>query len=384
MRRGLALVALVALLLLPVAARAATPNEIGFLDHLAKGGTWVGQTWVPVYDVCWWGSGSLAKPCNTKLPQINVTHKDRTGYSLPELTAEWQGVYTLPGFAPATGSDNGAVIIDHIRDRYNEFWVMTQDPAIGWRAWWGGGEPFTRMIKKDGLWIWPTPNTANIFGPGTPTAHFPEGMPASGIAFVPGLIRLGDMRAGAINHPIQVTVPNACQSKPPATRGRSDTRCWAPSVTVPAPVQYGAKFKLDPSINVDARLTGKHWCFPSVNRTGAQATALGWTGTNCPLPPMAKMILKAVQGAQYIVVTDQSGGQTGINFNTESINRPRSGNWTGVTGNPFAKYLGCDGVQNTGQYNAHVLAPGEWEQDCAAAQWSAWSGFPRTGWYEIP
>jgi hypothetical protein len=132
--------------------------------------------------------------------------------------------------------------VNYIENRYSEFWGMRKDSSGQWVAVWGGSEPFDAFTYPDGLRVWPT------------SEHF-YGTAASGIAMVPGLILLDDLKQNYIDHPVMFSVPNACQHyKPPATRedGMGGADC----------IQYGAKIKLPASINVDAIRSDSRWCAP--------------------------------------------------------------------------------------------------------------------------
>jgi hypothetical protein len=254
---------------------------------------------------------------------------------------------------------------------------MRKDSSGQWVAVWGGSEPFDAFTYPDGLRVWPT------------SEHF-YGTAASGIAMVPGLILLDDLKQNYIDHPVMFSVPNACQHyKPPATRedGMGGADC----------IQYGAKIKLPASINVDAIRSDSRWCAPGPShyngsgggRSLAEAQAAGWDAQTetCPLPPLARMLARVMQD-RFIVATDQTYWGGPITFSVESYDRPRTGNWTGVpAGNPYGPYTGCDGIQGTGQWQPDTntigkpVAAGDWEQDCAQTPSAAWKGFP---WDQMP
>jgi hypothetical protein len=170
----------------------------------------------------------------------------------------------------------------------------------------------------------------------------------------------------------------ACGHKLPAVR--DDGKCWANSI------QYGAKFKLPLSVNVDAITSDSRWCAPSVNRPASDtdtdpyndAASLGWNPVTlrCPLQPMSKMIAKAAQASVWVATDQQGNGGTGsgVTFEAEGYDRPRIDNWVNVpSGNPYGRYLGCDGIQGTGQFGARPVATGEFEGDCNLTQFK---GFP--------
>lgn len=365
----------------------ASPNETGLQSVLSTKGLWVNDsTWsIPVYQPC---VGHLPPwaPCSPH-DRINVTHVNRvTGWRDPGLTAAWQGLYVAAGFKPSNGSDHTAIIrsFTGAGPELAELWELRKatryqdcdpakagdqaceapydDPIVtgrvvtdhGWLASWGGASSMAAMGKSDGLNIWPT--SPNYFG-----------ISASGISYFGDIVMLADLKAGAINHPISFSVPNACQTqKAPATRndGLGGSPC----------IQYGAKFKLAP-INVDTITTDLRWCGGTTEKG---------EGFRCPLTPAAKMMAKAAQ-TSYLVATDQSYWGNPIAFSTESWDRPRTDNWTNVpAGNPFAAYFGCDGYQNSGHYGAAPVKPGESESDCAPSLQAGFKGFPWQQLFEVP
>jgi len=375
-------------LLVPAVAHATTPNVAGFTDQLAHGGTWSNSTSTPVYRQC----VPRGPSCRSTYRRIDAVNVNRDfSRKIPALTRAWRNTPVPPGFKPSSGRDHQAVVIDRGENRYNEFWGMRKRSGTSrWTAEWGGAAKLTDMIRSDGLLVWPT--GAGRCGQRGRARCF-LGTAASGIAQVPGVITLDDLRRGVITHPIHFAVKNACKThKRPATRsdGRGGPDC----------VQYGAKLKLAPGVDVDAIRSDRRWCAPSGGRSARQAAALGWDPVrhDCPLPPLAKMILKAAQGPTYLVATDQAGGgasnEPGVTFDLESWDRPRTGNWAHVPpGNPYRRWEGCDGRNNTGQWSGPPdntaagipLGRGDWESDCATSQSSAWKNFPTRPdqWYEI-
>lgn len=356
---------------LVAATLCATPaladNAANFKAHVAARGVGVNSTTfsAPVYRQCvpWRPPWS---PCDSSHVRINVTHLNWAGdWSAPELTARWQNVPVPSGFKPASGSDKQAVVLNYIEDRYVEFWGLRKDPAGKWLAAWGGGERMADMVTgPGGLKIWPTSQH-----------HY--GTAASGIAMVPGLILLDDLRRGQINHPVMFSVSNACTThKPPATRndGLGGADC----------IQYGAMLKLPAGVDVDAVTSDSRWCAPSANRTADEAAALGWNPATlrCPLAPVARMLAKAMQ-SHFIVATDQTTWGIAPQFTLENWDRPRTGNWANVpVGSPYKPYFGCDDIQSTGHSDARPVAPGETEGDCTTT--GSWKGFPWSQVVEVP
>lgn len=379
------LFALVFAVVLAIPATAsATANEDGLQAQITaaggtNGGIWANTTGSPVYEVGrpnnrfvmdGFTRDPFAKDTFAAAPPFSRINFDNVNsdYSAKSstLTAKWQNVPLPPGWVPSTGSDHTLVVRNGtgVGPEYMESWVTRLNPSNShWTGEWGGGESLTTLTDSDGLKVWP----------------YPYGTSASGIALYPGLVMLSDLQAGVIDHPLHFYVRVACGHKAPANR--DDGKCWAD------PVEYGAKFKLPDTVDVDAIDSDSRWCAPSDNRTSTEATALGWDSVNlrCPMPAMAKMIAKAAQ-THYWVATDQQGDGSsgpGITFETEMWDRPRVDNWAGVAaGNPYAEeYLGCDGIQRTGYGDAHAVTVQEgWEQDCGLL--TAFKGFPYSQLYE--
>jgi hypothetical protein len=390
MARRLSL-ALLAAWILTTGVALATPNEDGLRYQVQTWGTWVNNG-PPLYRQCvsWQaasptiGSVTSSWPgwCDNAYTRVNVklARPDiwGTSWAAPigiEMERRFTNVpFPTSGFASGAGTDHPAVFINHTGQgwQYQEFWVMQQDvPDFpGWSAKWGTGAMFSEMPDVGGIRQAPRVNVGNLV--------VYTGVRGSGLTYVPGLIELADFKRGYANHPLAFIVRSSCATyKAPATRtdGSATTDC----------VQYGAKFKLDPAVNIDAITSDSRWCAPSANRTADEAAALGWDSSTlrCPLPPIAKMILRTAQRS-YLIAADKSGG-AGLTFDTESWMRPRTGQWRDEpAGNVYSPYYGCDGIQGTGRYGAAPVAPGDWEQDCAPSLSAAWKGLPYQQLYEVP
>lgn len=392
MRRLLLIFA--ACLMFPSMASAAVvsgyDNATPFKNRIAASGTWINDASfaAPVYDMCVPWRPPYA-PCPAgNWERINFRNLDWDGsVKFPALDRRWDGTPLPEGWKPANGSDRQMVVLNHSGSgqcEYCEFWGVGQRGG-GWAAVWGGGAWDGEMIDADGLKVWPTDGSR--CGYTDPNARCMLGTAASGIAMVPGLIRIDDLKRNYIDHPVMFSVPNACQHyKPPATRedGMGGADC----------IQYGAKLKLPASVNIDAIRTDHRWCAPGPGyyngsgggRTWQEAQAAGWDESShtCPLTPLGKMLARVMQD-RFIVATDQTYWGGPITFSFESYDRPRVGNWANVpAGNPYGPYTGCDGIQQTGQWIPSTNTTGgpvgdSWEQDCGNVD----RDFPWSQAYEV-
>jgi len=172
----------------------------------------------------------------------------------PDGLAEQFAQVPIPSNAvPADGTDAELTIYSPSTDQLWEFWV-TSHRADGWYACWGGRIDHVST------------------SPGYFTGGF--GATATGLPVAGGMISIADAKAGVINHAMSLEILNPApwdNFSYPAQR--SDGGDNSPSA-----IPEGTRFRLDPSINVNA----------------------------LDLTPLAKMIAKAAQ--QYgFIVTDQSG-----------------------------------------------------------------------------
>jgi hypothetical protein len=235
----------------------------------------------------------------------------------PNLTARLKRTPLPCAFAPAGGSDAEAILVDQTgtaRDYY-EFWTMRKDSLspLRWSVGWGGAADYSEMTASAGLRAWPGW----------------MGTQASGIAFIPGLIRIYQLQAGVVGHPVQLVVPYSCPTwKPPATRtdanatGNPLDRCF----------KYGQEYKLPASVDISG------------------------------LSRVARMIAQAAKD-YYVVVTDQSHDR--VIWRLEGVKPGQV--------NPYTKpggLFGCDGKQGGKPVTATL------EYDCYPNEQAVFKGFP--------
>jgi hypothetical protein len=301
---------------------------VALLSPPAAHATVAGDLLVQVDQRGVWGNTSSYTPTIFSSGASPCTQQVGLRMSWAPLTAKWMAVPMPCYFKPSSGTDGEAVISGSDGVYYEFYQAKYNDPAFPamWSARWGGAEPpaaFNVTLQGDRAW---------------PTSESHYGVQASGMAFTPGVIRWRDLKAGVIRHVVALEAAWACWTfVAPATRsdGANTTNC----------VPYGTLLRLPPDTDC----------------SGVRA-------------PAGRMICAAARD-YGLRITDQTHDR--VTFRFENWRRPWS-EWGSGAGevNPYPAFFGCDGIQNTGQSDAHPLAPGEWEQDCAPADYGAFRGFP--------
>jgi hypothetical protein len=144
-----------------------------------------------------------------------------------ELTA---GVPIPPGARPARGADAHLVIWQPATDTMWELWKARREGGR-WHAEWGGR--MTGVSRNPG-WF-------GLAG------GVPSGGTASSLPMAGGLITQADLRRGRIDHALALAIPRPLAGWWSAPAQRTDG--W---VREPSAVPEGARFRLDPSFDVDA------------------------------------------------------------------------------------------------------------------------------------
>jgi hypothetical protein len=164
--------------------------------------------------------------------KVNVKEWDcqRKGFADKSLAEAWTNV-PIPHWAiPAKGTDGEMTVYDAATDTLWEFWRMRKTTAGTWEACWGG--------RIQGA-------KANL---GTFKTYY--GTTATSLPFIGGQIMAEELAAGEIKHAIGISLvdieKNTVFSWPAQ---RSD---GVNPLNVPNRIPEGARFRLDPKINVDA------------------------------------------------------------------------------------------------------------------------------------
>ena len=153
-----------------------------------------------------------------------------------ELQSKFEAVPIPPNAHAGDDTDHGLLIWQPASDTAWEFWearnlprdpLPWNDPTLGWHAMWGAR--VDHVSTSDGV------NQA------------PFGASASGLALFGGLVRIGELQAGHIDHAIgiAITQPKRGEFVPPATR--TDGRYDGPNA-----IPEGTRFRLDPNLDVDS------------------------------------------------------------------------------------------------------------------------------------
>ena len=129
---------------------------------------------------------------------------------------------------PARGSDEHMVVWQPATDTMWEFWKMQRKPD-GWHAKSAGR--MRHVSRNPGYFAGPT--------------GFPWGATATSLPLLGGLILPGELRRGRIDHALAIAIPRPRAGVWTFPAQRTDG--W---VRDPNAVPEGARFRLDPSVNV--------------------------------------------------------------------------------------------------------------------------------------
>jgi hypothetical protein len=170
----------------------------------------------PVYTV---GAGTPTVP----------VHLDKPPGAAPGLEHALASVPMPPNATPAEGGDSELVVWQPATDTLWEFWQLHR-AADGWHASWGG-----RLEHVS--------SGSGVFS----GAHESWGATATSLPLVGGLITPRELREGEIDHALAMAVPEprAGAFSRPARRSDGSSPC-------PNSVPEGARFRLDPSLDLDA------------------------------------------------------------------------------------------------------------------------------------
>ena len=192
--------------------------------------------------------------------------------------------------------DHEAIVYQPATDTAWEFYHLVKDSNGQWTT--TGGGRITGLSRSNGEYDpWPS---------GTP-----HGMTGSGIPMLAGIQRVEELRRGAIDHAVGVSIPHVQRDvfRWPAIRTDGE---WTTSDAVPE----GTRFRLPPDLNIDA----------------------------LPLTPYAKMVAKAIQ-AHGLVIVDRDCRPTdgkkcpAVTFKAEDP-RPRNPNpYAGIFGGVSPDHL---------------------------------------------
>jgi hypothetical protein len=168
-------------------------------------------------------------PAGAATKTVKVWDCTNVGYTSTELGAQWTAVPIPANAQPSQGTDGEMAIYQPSTNTMWEFW-QTKNVNGQWQACWGG-----RMQNTSGSQgIWP----------------HPFGTTATGLPFVGGQVTAEELKRGEIRHVIGIALVDLEKSSIfywPANRSDGYNPTNAPNR-----IPEGTRFRLDPSVNVDA------------------------------------------------------------------------------------------------------------------------------------
>jgi hypothetical protein len=204
-----------------VAVVGALEQEVA-AEEQAKTGPWINTTSysTPIYTV----------PADQATVAVGLWHHK----SDVALVSAWSAVPLPANAQPAAGSDGDLVVWQPSTDRLWEFWRLVHE-AGGWQASWGGA---MREVSLDaGVY------QADVW----PGAEPWWGVSASSLSLVGGLISLEDLRRGAIDHALSMSIPDVRAGVYASPAQRSDG-----SSADPLSLPEGAHLRLNPNLDLAA------------------------------------------------------------------------------------------------------------------------------------
>jgi hypothetical protein len=149
-----------------------------------------------------------------------------------ELSAAWRAVPMPADAKPATGHDGELVVWQPSTDRMWEFWKLVRGKG-GWRASWGGA---IRHVSTN----------SGVFGYRAWHGAKPWwGASASSLSIAGGLITLGDLEHGRIEHALAMAVPGVRAGVYASPAQRTDGKS-----TNPLALPEGAHLRLNPTLDL--------------------------------------------------------------------------------------------------------------------------------------
>ncbi|SFV17006.1 hypothetical protein [Pseudoduganella namucuonensis] len=164
-------------------------------------------------------------------PTKRVAYWDCTGKGFVDqsLVAQWASVPIPAAAKPSAGTDGEMTVYQPSTNTLWEFWQASNTNGQ-WRACWGG----QLKSASSGNGIWPNP----------------YGTTATGLPFIGGQVTAEELKRGEIRHVIGIALVDLAHYNIfywPANRSDG----YNPN-NAPNRIPEGTRFRLDPSINVDA------------------------------------------------------------------------------------------------------------------------------------
>jgi hypothetical protein len=221
------------------------------------------------------------------------------------LQKTFEAVPIPPTAAPASGPDGHMTVWQPSTNRLWEFFHASK-LADGWHADFGGS--MSNTSSSPGYY-----DTASW--PGLSQSYW--GATATSLPVIAGTMMISELKAGVIPHALAMNIPWAKPKTYSWPAQRNDGRSTDPNA-----IPEGARFRLDPTLNIDA----------------------------LNLPPMTKMIAKAAQ-TYGMVVRDQTGhaislfAENYIQYGATNPYTAPGGFYGGLYPNPVMKAFPWDRLQ---------------------------------------
>ena len=170
----------------------------------------------------------IAKPGTptVSVRQWNCQHSTKSN---PGLKAQLSKIPVPSDAVSSPDSDAEMAIYDPVHDSLWEFWKMRHVNGT-WQACWGG--QIKNFSKSNGIFPWP------------------YGATATGLPLAAGQITAEELQSGQINHVIGISLVELADKSIfswPANRSDGSN-----PKNLPHRIPEGTRFRLDPSINLDA------------------------------------------------------------------------------------------------------------------------------------
>ena len=187
-------------------------------QQVARYGPWINTTHysVPVY---------IVGPGQPSVPVMLETH----GGSADLLARDLREGVPIPADAePAEGTDHHLVIWQPSRNTMWELWLAGKHNGV-WHARWGGR--MTGVSTSPGYYSHPSD----------------WGASATSLPLLGGLIRIGELRAGRIDHALAFAIPRAAATTFAFPAQRTDGSDHDPTA-----IPEGTRFRLNPRLDINA------------------------------------------------------------------------------------------------------------------------------------
>jgi hypothetical protein len=211
----------------PLAADAPIDPASGTLVQTLRDTVVAKDAWIQ-----WRGTSPLyIAPAGQPLVHVKLD----TGSWGAKLQSAFEAV-PIPSYAvPAPGDDAHMTIYQPATDRLWEFFGASKQ-ADGWHARWGGA--MTNTSRSPGYY---NPDS----WPGLSSTHW--GATATSLPVIAGTMMASELKAGVIPHAIAVNIPWAKPNVYAWPAQRTDGKSTDPNA-----IPEGARFRLDPNLNIDA------------------------------------------------------------------------------------------------------------------------------------